>query len=54
MFVLAYDNTDGDANLVDVNSFKEYFFPRVTIKNDNIEIDGKTFYDQPINNPRNK
>ena len=54
MFVVAYHNTDGDANLVDVNSFKEYFFPRVTTKNYNIKIDGKTFYDQSINNPRNK
>ena len=28
---------------------KKYFLPRVKIENCNIEIDGKTFYDQPIN-----
>ena len=27
----------------------KYFLPRVKIKNYNIEIDGKNFYDQPIN-----
>ena len=47
-FVLAYYNTDADANLVDVNYFKKYFLPRVTIKNWNIKIDGSNFYDQPI------
>ena len=30
-------------------SFKKYFLPRVKIENYNIEIDGKSFYDQPIN-----
>ena len=43
-FVLAYDN-----NQVSVHSFKKYFLPRVTIENYNIEIDGRNFYDQPIN-----
>ena len=47
-FVLAYDNTPGD-NQVSVNSFKKYFLPRVKIENYNIEIDGRNFYDQPIN-----
>ena len=28
---------------------KKYFLPRVKIENYNIEIDGKNFYDQPIN-----
>ena len=28
---------------------KIYFFPRVKIENCNIEIDGRNFYDQPIN-----
>ena len=27
----------------------KYFLPRVKIKNYNIEIDGRNFYDQPIN-----
>ena len=48
MFVPAYDNTAGN-NQVSVDSFKKYFLPRVKIENYNIEIDGRNFYDQPIN-----
>ena len=48
MFVLAYDNTAGN-NQVSIDSFKKYFLPRVKIENYNIEIDGRNFYDQPIN-----
>ena len=44
LFVLIYDN-----NQVSVNSFKNYFFPRVKIENYNIVIDGRNVYDQPIN-----
>ena len=32
-----------------INSFKKYFLPRVKIENYNIEIDGRNFYDQSIN-----
>ena len=46
LFVLAYE--DG-ANRVTVDSHRRYFLPRVEIKNYNIKIDGKKFYDQPIN-----
>ena len=28
----------------------EYYLPKVEIKEYNVKIDGKTFYDQPINN----
>ena len=52
LFVLAYDNTadDNDHNdQVSIDSYKKYFLPRVKIENYNIEIDGKNFYDQPIN-----
>ena len=49
MFVLAYNNKEGD-NKVSVDSYKKYFLPRVKIENYNIEIDGRNFYDQPINN----
>ena len=28
---------------------KKYFLPRIKINNYNIEIDGRNFYDQPIN-----
>ena len=48
LFVLAYDNTAGN-NQVSVDSYKKYFPPRVKIENYNIEIDGRNFYDQPIN-----
>ena len=45
LFVLAYLN---DANST-VNSHRKYFLTRVKIENYNIEIDGRNFYDQPIN-----
>ena len=48
LFVLAYNNKEGD-NKVSVDSYKKYFLPRVKIENYNIEIDGRNFYDQPVN-----
>ena len=48
LFVLAYRD-QGDANRVTVDSHKRYFLPRVIIENYNIEIDGRNFCDQPIN-----
>ena len=48
LFALAYDNTANN-DQVSVDSFKKYFLPRVKIENYNIEIDGRNFYDQPIN-----
>ena len=36
-------------NQASVDSCKKYFLPRVKIDNYNIEIDGRNFYDQPIN-----
>ena len=48
LFTLAYDNTAGN-DQVSIDSFKKYFLPRVKIENYNIEIDGRNFYDQPIN-----
>ena len=48
LFVLAYNNTAGN-DQVSVDSYKKYFLPRVKIENCNIEIDGRNFYDQPIN-----
>ena len=47
LFVLADDNTEGN-NQISVGSYKR-FFPRVKIESYNIEIDGRIFYDQPIN-----
>ena len=45
LFVLAYLND----NTSIVNSHRKYFLPRVEIKNYDIEVDGRNFYDQPIN-----
>ena len=47
LFVLAYDNTGN--NPVAANSHRSYFLPRIKIENYNIEINGRNFYDQPIN-----
>ena len=46
MFVLAYASVD---NINNENSYRTYFLPRLKIKNYNIEIDGRNFYDEPIN-----
>ena len=48
LFVVAYRDCGG-ANRVTADSNRRYFFPRVKIENYNIEIDGRNFYDQPIN-----
>ena len=48
MFVLAYNNTAGN-NQVSIDFFKKYFLPRLKIENYNIEIDGRNFYDESIN-----
>ena len=45
LFVLAYLN---DATST-VNSYRKYFLPRIEIENYNIKIDGRNFFDQPIN-----
>ena len=58
LFVLAFNNTDATipnnpinntANKVKRNSDRKYFLPRVNITNYNVLIDGRNFYDQPIN-----
>ena len=46
MFVLPYASGD---NITNENSYRKYFLPRIKIENYNIEIDGRNFYDQPIN-----
>ena len=48
LFVLAYYNTEGN-NQVSIDSFKKYFLARVKIENYNVEIDGRNFYEQSIN-----
>ena len=58
MFVLIFNNTqasildnpiDNTANRVERNNYRKYFLPRVNITNNNVLIDGRNFYDQPIN-----
>ena len=46
LFVLAYVRGD---NVTNENSYTKYGLPRFKIKNYNIEIDGRNFYDQSIN-----
>ena len=46
LFVLPYASGN---NVTNENSYRKYFLPRVKIENYNIEIDGRKFYDQPIN-----
>ena len=53
LFVLAHNNKEGD-NKFSVDSFKKYFVPRFKIENYNIKIDGRNFYDQPINDSINQ
>ena len=49
MFVLAFNKTDGNANQVERNNRRKYFLPRVDTTKYNVLIDGRNFYDQPIN-----
>ena len=43
LFVLAFENDDQRT------SNKRYYIPNVEIKDYNVMIDGKNFFDQPIN-----
>ena len=64
LFVLAFEDTRANdpaidannpatqnlaANRVIRNSYRKYFIPRVDITSYNVLIDGRNFYDQPIN-----
>ena len=55
MFVLAFNNTTVNVPNNNTNSrvlrksHTKYFLPRVNITNYNVLIDGRNFYDQPIN-----
>ena len=50
LFVLAYVMIAVDAanNKTGIKDNKKYFLPRGRIENHNVLIDGKIFYDQPI------
>ena len=43
LFLLSFENED------DRKSHSSYYLPKVTTKDYNFIIDGKIFYDQPIN-----
>ena len=49
LFVLSFDNTENGNDKVERDSHRKYFLPRVDIANYNVLIDGRNFYDQPIN-----
>ena len=54
LFVLAFNNTiqnvsKNPINRVQRDSHKKYFLPRVDITTSNVLIDGRNFYDKPIN-----
>ena len=49
LFVLAFDNTNNGDKKVERNSHRKYFLPRVDITDYNVLIDGRNFYDQPMN-----
>ena len=58
LFVHAFNNTPVDVpnntvnntnNRVERNSYIKYFLPRVVITDYNVLIDGRNFFDQPIN-----
>ena len=50
LFILAFDNTNNATNKVERDGHRKYFLPRANITNYNMLIDGRNFYDQPINN----
>ena len=49
LFVLAFDNSEDDYKKFKRDSHRKYFLPGVNITNYNVLIDGRNFYDEPIN-----
>ena len=58
LFVLAFNNinatipnnpVNNTANIIERNSRRKYFLLRINITNYNVLIDGRNFYDQPVN-----
>ena len=49
LFVLAYVIANGGNDEAGIKSNRKYFLPRGEIKNYNVLINGRNFYDQPIN-----
>ena len=49
LFVLTYFIVDGGNDETGIKKNRKYFLPRGEMKNYNVLIDGRNFYDQPIN-----
>ena len=49
MFVLAFDNANNGDKEVERHSRTKFFLLRINITDYNVLIDGRNFYDQPIN-----
>ena len=54
MFVIAFSNNNNGDNKVERDSHRKYFLPRADITNYNVLINGRNFYDQPINGQTKK
>ena len=54
LLVLTFNNTNNDANKVERDSHRKYFLSKVNITNYNVLINGRNFYDQPINDQMKK
>ena len=54
LFVIGLNAINNDANEVKRDSHRKYFLARIDIKKYNILIDGRNFYDQPINDELRK
>ena len=54
LFVLAFDNANDGDNKIERDSHRKCFLPRVDITNCNVLIDGRNFYNQPINDQSKK
>ena len=49
LFVLPFEKIDNGAKKVERKSHTKYFLPRVNMTNCKVLIEGRNFYDQPIN-----
>ena len=49
LFMMGFNNNNIKRNCVDPLSHRTYYLPRIEIKDYNVLIDGRNFYDQNIN-----
>ena len=54
LFVMGFNNIEGNANQIRRDDHRKYFLPRVDIKKYNVLIDGRNFYDQNISDELRK